>query len=81
MFLWVGLDRFLISYLMYDSLWISVRFYKLPQDYYDRKVLIYLPFVDTYGHSTLHGLCTAQMYKYPLCFSAYSRTENSTEFL
>ena len=47
MFLWVNLDRFLISYLTYDSLWTSSRFYELPQNYYVRKVLIYRPFMDS----------------------------------
>jgi len=59
---------FLISYLTYDSLWTSSRFYELPQDYYVRKVLIYHPFMDPQSLSTLHGLCAAQTYKYPLVF-------------
>ena len=54
----------LISYLMYDSLWTSLRFYELPQDYYVRKVLIYCLFMDSQRLSTLHGLCAAQTYKY-----------------
>jgi len=57
---------FLISCLTYDSLWTSLRFYELPQNYCVRKVLIYRPFMDSQRLSTLHGLCAVQMYKYPL---------------
>ena len=63
---------FLISCLMYDSLWTSSRFYKLPQNYYVMKVLIYSPVMDSQRLSTLHGLCAVQTYKYPYVFQVES---------
>jgi len=57
----MGCSRlFLISYLIYDVLWTSMSFYKLPQDYYVRKVLIYL---------SIYGLSETLYFTWSVCSS------------